>query len=192
MWYHQSTRSPGRLQSGRPAEVARVDVGREPLLEPVQLVGADEVHLPAQARAVALEPEVVREGRNRRGETPRSCRTRSVRDGSAPVMNALARARRAGSACTRSRRRRPPRRAGRSWESSSPVAVGAEEERRELVDHHDEDVRPLAHRTRRRYRLVRPAPLTALVGPRARRAPTRPRGGWRARLPARCTSPRAD
>ncbi len=51
-----------------PAEVAGIDVGREPLLEPVQLIGADEVHLAAQARPVALEPEVVREGRNRRAK----------------------------------------------------------------------------------------------------------------------------
>src|SRR5688500_4073734 len=51
---------------GSPAEVSGEDVRREPLLEAVQLVGADEVHLPAQAGPVALEPEVVREGRDGR------------------------------------------------------------------------------------------------------------------------------
>ena len=47
----------------RPVQVGGVDVGREPLLEAVQLVGADEVHLAAQARVVARRTETVRHGR---------------------------------------------------------------------------------------------------------------------------------
>ncbi len=61
----------GPAPVGGPAEVAGVDVGREPLLESVQLVGADEVHLPAQAGPVALQPEIVRERRDGRGELGR-------------------------------------------------------------------------------------------------------------------------
>src|SRR3712207_7494947 len=34
---------------GRPAEIGRVDVGGQPLFEPVQLVGSDEMHLAGKA-----------------------------------------------------------------------------------------------------------------------------------------------
>ncbi len=137
-----------------PAEVARVDVGREPFLEPVQLVGADEVHLPAQARAVALEPEVVREGRDRRAKL------------GGVVVRASARGQRSGH---ERRPRRPAERArgvrvleddtflGEAVDRGSlrhRVPVGAEEQRRELVDHDDEDVSDARSRTRGRYRLV--------------------------------------
>ena len=43
-----SRRSP-RRQSGHPVEAGRVDVGRQPLLEAVQLVRPDEVHLAGRA-----------------------------------------------------------------------------------------------------------------------------------------------
>ena len=46
LWYHQSTLA-AEAPVRRPAEVPGVDVGRESLLEPVELVGPDEVHLPA-------------------------------------------------------------------------------------------------------------------------------------------------
>ena len=52
----------------RPAEIGRVDVGREALLEAMQLIGADEVHLTAQAGVVALVAEIVAERRDRGGE----------------------------------------------------------------------------------------------------------------------------
>ncbi len=129
-----------------PAEVPGIDVGREPLLEPVQLVGADEVHLPAQARAVALEPKVVREGRDRRAKL------------GGVVVRASARGQRSG----HERRPRGPAeraRGVRVLENDTflgeavdrrtfrhRVPVGAEEQRGELVDHDDEDVRTLAHR----------------------------------------------
>ena len=49
---------------GRPAEIGRVDVGGEPLLEAVQLVGADEMHLAGQARVVAGGAQMMRVGRD--------------------------------------------------------------------------------------------------------------------------------
>lgn len=52
----------GRLVPvGHPAEIGRIDVGREPFLEAVQLVGAAEMHLAGQHRPVAARAQVVRE-----------------------------------------------------------------------------------------------------------------------------------
>ncbi len=45
-----------------PAEIGRVDVGGDPLLEPVQLIRPDEMHLAGQDRAVAGEAQMVGEG----------------------------------------------------------------------------------------------------------------------------------
>lgn len=45
----------------RPAEIRRIDVGRHAFLEPVQLVGADEMHLARQAGVVARAAEVMGE-----------------------------------------------------------------------------------------------------------------------------------
>ena len=52
----------------RPAEVSGIDVGGEALLQPVQLVGADEMHLAGQRCAVTGQPEIVRPGGNGGGE----------------------------------------------------------------------------------------------------------------------------
>ncbi|MCY1238204.1 hypothetical protein D9M72_509290 [compost metagenome] len=49
----------------RPAEIGRVDVGRQPFLEAVQLVRADEMHLARQRRVVAGAAQVVCIGRDR-------------------------------------------------------------------------------------------------------------------------------
>ena len=51
---------------GGPAEVGRVDVGRHPLLEAVQLLGAGEVHLARQTGAPALVAQVMRQRQRRR------------------------------------------------------------------------------------------------------------------------------
>jgi hypothetical protein len=50
----------------RPGEIGGVDVGGEAFLVAVQLVGADEVHLAGQDRAVAGRREGMRERRHRR------------------------------------------------------------------------------------------------------------------------------
>ncbi len=52
----------------RPAEVRRIDVRRAAFLEAMQLVGADEMHLAGQHRAIAGCAGVVRKGRDRAGE----------------------------------------------------------------------------------------------------------------------------
>ncbi len=48
----------------RPAEIGGIDVGRQPLLEAMQLVWADEMHLARQAGLVAGGAQMMREGRN--------------------------------------------------------------------------------------------------------------------------------
>jgi hypothetical protein len=53
---------------GGPAEVGGVDVGGQPLLKAVHLVGADEVHLARQAGEVARPPQVMRVGGDGGGE----------------------------------------------------------------------------------------------------------------------------
>ena len=45
----------GELPIRNPVETGGIDVRHRPLLEPVQLIGADEVHLPGEHRAVAVE-----------------------------------------------------------------------------------------------------------------------------------------
>ncbi len=47
----------------RPAEISRINIGGEPFLESMELVGADEMHFAAQAGTIALKPEVMCEGR---------------------------------------------------------------------------------------------------------------------------------
>ena len=47
---------------GDPVEAGRVDVGRQPFLEAVQLVRPDEVHLPGKAGRVAAVAQMVRHG----------------------------------------------------------------------------------------------------------------------------------
>ena len=130
----------------RPAEVTGIDVGRQPLLEAVQLIRADEVHLPAQARSVALEPEVVRERRNRRPEL--GCVVVHGRAGRKRPRHE----RRPGGSAQRARAVRvlehdaPIRQAVERRRLRDGMTVRSQERGGELVDHHDEDVRPVGHR----------------------------------------------
>ena len=50
---------------GSPAEIRGIDIGRQALLEPVQLIGADEMHLAGEAGGVAQRPQAVRHGWHR-------------------------------------------------------------------------------------------------------------------------------
>ena len=65
---------PGELLAGsaapvrRPVEAGRIDVGGEPFLEAVELIGADEVHLAGQAGGVAVGSQMVRQRWSRRRE----------------------------------------------------------------------------------------------------------------------------
>ena len=49
---------------GCPAEVGRINVGRQTLLEPVQLVGSDKMHFPRQTGMIARRPQMMRIGRD--------------------------------------------------------------------------------------------------------------------------------
>ena len=49
---------------GRPAEVGRIDVGRQALLVAMELIGTDEVHLAGERGLIAGAPQVVGEGRD--------------------------------------------------------------------------------------------------------------------------------
>ena len=68
----------GPLPVRGPREVGRIDVGRQPFLEPVQLIGPDEVHLAGQHRAIPAARKVMGERRRRRrklaGVVPRADR----------------------------------------------------------------------------------------------------------------------
>lgn len=59
------------LPVGRPAEIGGIDVGRQPLLEAVQLVRAAEMHLAGKNRAISLGAQVVRERERLRRELGR-------------------------------------------------------------------------------------------------------------------------
>ena len=47
---------------GRPTEIGGVDIGGQAVLEPVQLVGTDEMHLAGQAGVISRPPQMVRIG----------------------------------------------------------------------------------------------------------------------------------
>ena len=90
-----------------PAEIGRAKVGRQPLLETVQLVGADEMHLAGKRRAVAQPAQMVGEGRDRGTELGRVVvALRAARQLAGHERGARRRAR--GGVCRRRRRRRHP------------------------------------------------------------------------------------
>ena len=168
----------GVLPVRGPPVVRGVDVGRQPLLEAVQLVRTDEVHLPGEDGAVAGR----RAGSGRRSgsprRTPRRCRRRACLRRQQPVMKRRPgrRAERAGGV----RRCRTPRRPRRARTARVPrhgVAVERQRRRRQLV------------RTTTRTQdggLGRPrthAPGTRCcrcgARRRARRSPSRGRACWR-------------
>ena len=64
-----SGRSGGVIPVRRPAEIGGIDVGGQPLLEAVQLVGAAEMHLAGQHGAIARRAQIMGEGRDIRRES---------------------------------------------------------------------------------------------------------------------------
>ena len=91
----------------RPVDVGGIDVGGQPLLEAVQLIGADEVHLAADRGVVAGGAQGVHHrGRHRPG-TRRRCRRprRGTRSGRSASPRAPGRT--AGRRCRRTRTRSP-------------------------------------------------------------------------------------
>ena len=102
----------------RPAEIRRVDVGGESLLEAMQLIGTAEVHLAAEHGLVAGAAQIVRESRHLRGKF-RGVVVRADRGNLAAARGRKsARARTAG-CCSKTnrtpRRPRPARRCAASW-----------------------------------------------------------------------------
>jgi len=72
---HHAEQAHPRAGKGRvglpircPGEVGGVDVGGDPLLIAMQLVGTDEVHLAGQDGAIALQPQVMHQRGRRGGE----------------------------------------------------------------------------------------------------------------------------
>ena len=126
---------------GGPAEIGGVDVGGEPFLEAVKLVGADEVHLARQRRVIARAAQVVGVGGNVRGEfggvviDPRPFRQRPRHEGGAGG-GAEGRGR-VGIGEPRRAFREPPQVRG---VQESGGAIG-KERAGQLVDHEDEDIR---------------------------------------------------
>ena len=124
----------------RPAKVGRVDVGRQPLFEAMQLVGTAEVHLAAEDGAIASKPQMMGEGRDVGGEF-RGIVVDAGPRGQAPGHERRPR-RRAQRACAIgvvehdavSRELRHVRAPGER------MAVDRQERRRHLIGHDDEDV----------------------------------------------------
>ncbi len=125
---------------GHPAEIGRIDVGREPFLEAVQLVGPAEMHLAGQHRPVAARAQVVRERQRLRrqlggvivGADPRRQLAGQQRE---PRRRAQ-RARAVGGVEHHALRGEPVERR----RACDAVAVGRQRERRQLVGHQDQDV----------------------------------------------------
>ena len=80
---------------GRPIDVGGIDVGGQPLLEPVQLVGSDEVHLARHGGVIAGGAQRVGDGRHGRRQARRRCHrrqatTRAGRSASPPARGRTA------------------------------------------------------------------------------------------------------
>ena len=129
----------------RPAEIRGIDIRRQPLLEAMELVGAAEMHLAGEGRAVAGLAEVMGEGRNVGGEIGR------IVEGPDPCGptprhhgEARGRAERAGAISGVEDRAAIGQRldVGRL---DQLVAVDRQKARRHLVGHDEEDVGASGH-----------------------------------------------
>ena len=174
----------GEVPVRDPVEAGGVDVGRRPLLEAVQLVRADEVHLAREHRAVAERAR----GGGRRSGPPRAarrrCRSRRCATAGAPRQQRAAR----GHAERRGAERAlehdalvaEPRERRRQRRSRLPYAGSARG--RELVGDHEQDVRS------RRSPAPRP-PRAARRGSPARAGRRPPCAARRSRTRSRCAAP---
>ena len=131
----------GMVPVRRPAVIGGIDVGRQPLLEAVQLVRPAEVHLAGQDRAIAAKPQTMGEGRNVGGEfrgvviDAGARRQAAGHEGGARGRAEGARAIGAVEHDAGIGEREHVRRAGQS------LAIDRQERRRHLVGHDEEDVR---------------------------------------------------
>jgi hypothetical protein len=135
----------GEVPVRDPVETGGVDVRHRPLLEPVQLVGADEMHLPDEHGAIAEGAQDVRERRHRRRHL-------------AGVVDRAGVRRKQTREHRGARRHAQGRRAQRALEhdavvgearevrrADDTVAVRGQRARRELVGDDEQDVRAGVH-----------------------------------------------
>ena len=131
----------GEPPVGNPVEPGRIDVGQRTFLEPVQLVGPDEVHLPDEHGAVAEQAQPVRERRDARRQLA------GIVDRPGARRQETAHQRRPGRHAERRRAERAFEDdpfAGETVEVRSKrdaVAVGRERGGGELVRHNEDDGR---------------------------------------------------
>ena len=130
----------------RPAEIGGIDVGGQPLLETVQLVRPDEMHLSRQAGVVAGGAQMMRIGRDRRGEF--GCVVVDARAGRQLAAHEGRPARRAERRCgiIVPEPCRPRRKRLQVWRMQEFGGTIRKKRAVELVDHDDEEIRPARHR----------------------------------------------
>ena len=130
---------------GRPAEIGGIDVRGQPLLEAVQLVRTDEMHLAGQTGRIAGGAQMMREGRDGRDKLGGIVIDAGARGQlSAHERGAGGRTeRRGGVVVAESRRARSQRLEMRSMQELRRTV--RKQRSVELVDHDDQDVGPLGH-----------------------------------------------
>jgi hypothetical protein len=126
---------------GGPAEVGRIDVGGQALLQAVQLVGPDEMHLARQAGLVALEPEVMGEGRDGGAEFRRVVVDAGVRGQQPGHEDRPRRGAQGRGAVSGFKHHAFLGQAVERRGLHDRVAIGLETQSRQLVDHDDEKIR---------------------------------------------------
>ena len=124
----------------RPAKVGGVDIGGQAFLEPVQLIGADEMHLARQAGLIARTPQMVGVGGHARREL---CRVvidaRGRRELPRHERRPPRRAQRAGGIGVLEPRR--PRRQLFEVRGMQPLGGAVGKQRAvQLVNHQDQDI----------------------------------------------------
>ena len=176
-----------RAPVGRPLEARRIDVGRQALLEAVELVGPDEVHLAHQGRRVAGRAQAVDHRGHRRGHLGGVVEHAGARR-QQPGQQRRARRRAQGRGAVGRVERDAVGRQGRQVRRlHDGLAVGRQPRGGELVGHHDQDVGRGVHRLRRR----RPG-RRAARRLRSRRAPPPPPGDGARPRPRGCSTRRAE
>ena len=131
---------------GGPAEIGGVDVGGQAFLKPVQLVGADEVHLAGQGGVVAGAAQVVGVGRDVRGELggvvidPGAARQGARHEGGAGGG-----AKRRGGVGV-GKAHRPGGQGAQVRDMQEGGGAVVEERAGQLVDHQDQDIGFVGHR----------------------------------------------
>ncbi len=140
LWYHGSRDLRRQPPVGRPVESGRIDVGRQPLLEPVQLVGTDEMHLARKHGVVPVCPQQMGDRGRRRGQLRRIVEGIDGRR-APPGQHREARRRTQRRCAVGALEHRPG--AGERVQvrcAHDPMPIRRQERGRELVGHHQDKV----------------------------------------------------